>query len=104
MIGSILLYHFGFKISPEATIVVSPREPAPYGILIFSSLNISINAHPWIGLSGTDYESVLTDNTQRVRFELPIEVISPLDEEEQLEEQILGIQIPYHVERLKIWT
>lgn len=91
-------------VYPEATLIISPREPAPYGILVFSSLNLSINAHPWISLGGINYENLITDNTQHVRLELTVEMLSPLDDEAYSEEQIVGIQIPYHVERLNIGT
>jgi len=77
----------------EATVIITPKTPPPYGILAFSSMNFEIyDLCIWMD------RTFVKDNLIDLHFVFGMLVTSPLDEETSLDEQIFGFQIPYYVE------
>jgi len=81
----------------EATVIITPKTPAPYGILAFSSMNFEIHdIIIWMD------RTFVKDNLIDLHFVFGMSITSPLDEETSLDEQIFGFQIPYYVELGKV--
>jgi len=96
IVVGLIVTAWGLNEFYEATVVITPKMPAPYGILAFSSMNFEIyDICIWM-------DTFVKDNVISLHFVFGTLVTSPLDEETSLDEQIFGFQIPYHVKLGKV--